>query len=84
MVTAAAILHWILSSSLQPSVGRVPGTRFASVWPTAIRAPMRVPQRLIGCGPQDQLMLILAADGDLKAWWLGEDRQVRPVLIDVQ
>ena len=31
----------------------------------------------------DQLMLILAADGDLKAWWLGEDRQVRPVLIDV-
>ena len=32
----------------------------------------------------DQLMLILAADGDLKAWWLGEDRQVRPVLIDVQ
>ena len=31
-----------------------------------------------------QLMLILAADSELQAWWLGEDRQVRPVLIDVQ
>jgi len=31
-----------------------------------------------------QLMLILGNDGQIQAWWLGEDRQVRPVLIDVQ
>ena len=35
-------------------------------------------------GEPDRLMLILGADGDLQAWWLGEDRQVRPVVIDVQ
>ncbi len=28
-------------------------------------------------------MLILAAGGEMQAWWLREDRQVRPVLIDV-
>lgn len=31
-----------------------------------------------------QLMLILGVDGEIQAWWLEEDRQVRPVLIDVQ
>lgn len=34
-------------------------------------------------GVPHQLMLILAAEGEMQAWWLGEDRQVRPVLIDV-
>jgi hypothetical protein len=28
-------------------------------------------------------MLILAAQGGIQAWWLEEDRRVRPVLIDV-
>ena len=34
-------------------------------------------------GVPHQLMLILAAQGGLQAWWLEEDRRVRPVLIDV-
>ena len=34
-------------------------------------------------GVAHQLMLIIAAGGEMQAWWLGEDRQVRPVLIDV-
>ena len=28
-------------------------------------------------------MLILSAQQELRAWWLEEDRQVRPVPIDV-
>ena len=34
-------------------------------------------------GVPHQLMLIIAAGGEMQAWWLREDRQVRPVLIDV-
>ena len=34
-------------------------------------------------GVPHQLMLILSAQQGLRAWWLEEDRQVRPVPIDV-
>ena len=34
-------------------------------------------------GEPQQLMLILSAKRQLRAWWLGEDREVRSVPIDV-
>ena len=48
--------------------------------PTGEPVPSSADQRR---GAPLQLMLILCAKRQLGAWWLGEDREVRPVPIDV-
>ena len=48
--------------------------------PTGEPVPSSADQRR---GAPQQLMLILCAKRQLRAWWLGEDREVRPVPIDV-
>ena len=65
------------------SDGRGPRLRADWCGPFPSQSPP-LPSEADRCrGIPHQLMLILSGQHELRAWWLEEDRQVRPLPIDV-